>query len=162
MGAAGLALEPVGGTGLDDGEDLKAADLPAIALAAVVFFTANSTLARTAEALLQNHSIADHLKADLVFRAWSAGTLFALGPPVAVIASTGSTSSRCSRSRWPRCISRSTQASEMEHLALHDPLTALPNRALLLQATTRALRTPQRRRRRRPPCSWSTSTASAT
>ena len=33
----------------------------------------------------------------------------------------------------------SKQTSEMEHLALHDPLTALPNRALLLQAITRAL-----------------------
>ena len=33
----------------------------------------------------------------------------------------------------------SMQAGEMEHLALHDPLTSLPNRALLLQATARAL-----------------------
>ena len=29
----------------------------------------------------------------------------------------------------------SKQASEMEHLALHDPMTSLPNRALLLQRT---------------------------
>jgi diguanylate cyclase (GGDEF)-like protein len=33
----------------------------------------------------------------------------------------------------------SKQASEMEHLALHDPLTSLPNRALLLQRTDEAL-----------------------
>jgi diguanylate cyclase (GGDEF)-like protein len=36
----------------------------------------------------------------------------------------------------------SKQTSEMEHLALHDPLTGLPNRALLLQAIVRALGAP--------------------
>ena len=59
--AAGLALELAGGTGLGDGERPPAADLPAIALAAAVFFAANSTLPRTAEALLQKASIAEHL-----------------------------------------------------------------------------------------------------
>ena len=138
--AAGLALEAVGGTGLDNGEDLKAADLPAIALAAGVFFIVNSTLARTAEALLQDTPIWAHNKADLAFRAWSAGTLFALGLPVAVIAM-----------HWlylvpllalpMAAVHRAVmQASAMEHLALHDPLTELPNRALLLQAAERALR----------------------
>jgi diguanylate cyclase (GGDEF)-like protein len=138
--AAGLVLEAVGGTGLDNGEDLKAADLPAIALAAGVFFIVNSTLARTAEALLQDTSIVGHNIADLAFRAWSAGTLFALGLPVAVIAT-----------HWlylvpllalpMAAVHRAVmQASAMEHLALHDPLTGLPNRALLLQVTERALR----------------------
>jgi diguanylate cyclase (GGDEF)-like protein len=136
---AGLVLEAVGGTGLDDGVDLKAADLPAIALGAGVFFIVNSTLARTAEALLQDTSIWEHNKADLAFRAWSAGTLFALGLPVAVIAM-----------HWlylvpllalpMAAVHRAVmQASAMEHLALHDPLTGLPNRALLLQAAERAL-----------------------
>jgi diguanylate cyclase (GGDEF)-like protein len=137
--AAGLVLDAVGGTGLESGEDLKAADLPAIALAAVVFFIVNPTLVRTAEALLENSSIAEHLRGDLVFRAWSAGTLFALGPPVAVIAT-----------NWLYLVPllilpmaavhrASRQASEMEHLALHDTLTGLPNRALLLQTAARAL-----------------------
>jgi diguanylate cyclase (GGDEF)-like protein len=137
--AAGLALEAVGGSGLTNGDDLQAADLPPIALAAVVFFIVNSTLVRTAEALLENTSIADHLRADLLFRTWSAGTLFAIGLPVAVVSM-----------HWlylvpllalpMAAVHRAlVQASEMEHLALHDPLTGLPNRALLLQATGRAL-----------------------
>ena len=139
---AGLALDLAGNTGLRDGTDLTASDLPAIALAAVVFFAANSTLVSTAEALLQKSSIADHLRADLVFRSWSAATLFALGPPVAVIAE-----------HWLYLVPlltlpmaavhlASKQTSEMEHLALHDPLTGLPNRALLLQAISRALGAP--------------------
>jgi diguanylate cyclase (GGDEF)-like protein len=137
--AAGLVLEAVGGTSLENGDDLQAADLPAIALAAVVFFIVNSTLVRSAEALLQNSSIADHLRGDLIFRTWSAGTLFALGLPVAVISM-----------HWLYLVPllalpmaavhrASKQASEMEHLALHDRLTGLPNRALLLQATERLL-----------------------
>jgi diguanylate cyclase (GGDEF)-like protein len=140
---AGIALDLAGGAGLRDGTDLSASDLPAIALAAVVFFAANSSLVRTAEALLEKSSIAEHLRADLVFRGWSAGTLFALGPPVAVVAE-----------HWLYLVPlltlpmaavhlASKQTSEMEHLALHDTLTALPNRALLLQATARALNSPQ-------------------
>jgi diguanylate cyclase (GGDEF)-like protein len=137
--AAGLALDLAGNTGLRDGTDLTAGDLPAIALAAVVFFAANSTLPRTAEALLQKSSIGDHLRGDLVFRGWSAATLFALGPPVAVIAE-----------HWLYLVPlltlpmaavhlASRQVSEMEHAALHDSLTALPNRTLLLQDTAGAL-----------------------
>ena len=136
---AGLALEAMGGTGLGNGDDLQASDLPAMAVAAVVFFIANSPLVRTAEALLMNTSIAGHLRGDLLFRSWSAGTLFALGPPVAVISM-----------HWLYLVPllmlpmaavhrASKQASEMEHLALHDRLTGLPNRTLLLQATAQAL-----------------------
>jgi diguanylate cyclase (GGDEF)-like protein len=136
---AGLALEAVGGTGLSDGDEFQAADIPAVVLAAFVFFAANSMFTRTGEALLQNSSIAAHLRADLWFRTWSAATLFALGPPVAVIAM-----------HWLYLVPllalpmaavhlAARQASLMEHLALHDALTGLPNRTLLLQATDRAL-----------------------
>ena len=137
--AAGLVFEALGGTGLGGPEGLQASDLPAIAVCALVFFVANSLLARTAEALLQQTGIGDHLLGDLLFRSWSNATLFALGPPVAVIAE-----------HWLYLVPvlalpmaavhrASKQASEMEHLALHDPMTSLPNRALLLQRTEQAL-----------------------
>ena len=103
--AAGLALDLAGGTGLRDGSDLTAGDLPAIALAAVVFFATNTTLPRTAEAMLQKSSISEHLRGDLIFRSWSAGTLFALGPPVAVIAEHWLYLVPLSLSRWPRSTS---------------------------------------------------------
>ena len=137
--AAGLALEAVGGTDLGRGEEFRAADLLPIAFAAAVFFVANSTLVRTAEALLQKGSIRDHLRADLLFRSWSAGTLFALGPPVAVIAADWLYLVPLLTLPMAAVHRASKQASEMEHLALHDRLTALPNRVLLLQAASRAL-----------------------
>jgi diguanylate cyclase (GGDEF)-like protein len=137
--AAGLALEAVGGTGLGNGDELQAADLPAMVLAALVFFAANSTIVRTAEALLQNSSIADHLRGDLLFRSWSAGTLFALGPPVAVIAEQWLYLLPLLTLPMAAVHRASKQASEMEHLALHDSLTSLPNRTMLLQSTERAL-----------------------
>jgi diguanylate cyclase (GGDEF)-like protein len=137
--AAGIALEAVGGTDLGDGQAFRAADLLPIAFAAAVFFVANSTLVRTAEALLQKASIRDHLRGDLLFRSWSAGTLFALGPPVAVIAQEWLYLVPLLTLPMAAVHRASKQASEMEHLALHDSLTTLPNRTFLLQATARAL-----------------------
>jgi hypothetical protein len=51
--AAGAVFEALGGTGLGGPEGLQASDLPAIVASAFVFFVANSSLVRTAEALLQ-------------------------------------------------------------------------------------------------------------
>jgi diguanylate cyclase (GGDEF)-like protein len=136
---AGLVLDAVGGTDLGRGDELRAADLPAIAIAAIVFFAANSTLVRTAEALLEKNSISDHLRDDLLFRSWSAATLFALGPPVAVIAENWLYLVPLLMLPMAAVHRASKQVGEMEHLALHDPLTSLPNRVLLLQKTAHAI-----------------------
>jgi diguanylate cyclase (GGDEF)-like protein len=137
--AAGLVFEALGGTGLGGPEGLQASDLPAIAVCALVFFVVNSILARTAEALLQQTGIGDHLVADLLFRSWSNATLFALGPPVAVIAENWLYLVPVLALPMAAVHRASKQASEMEHLALHDPMTSLPNRSLLLQRTEQAL-----------------------
>ena len=139
-GAAGAALELAGGTSLADGGALQASDLPAIAAAATVFFAVNSTLTRTAEALLQQTPIGAHLRADLGFRTWSAATLFALGPPVAVIAQDWLYLVPALALPMAAVHRASRQASEMERLALYDPLTSLPNRALLADRARRAIR----------------------
>jgi diguanylate cyclase (GGDEF)-like protein len=138
--AAGAVLELAGGTGLSSGVPLAAADLPVIVAAALAFFVANSTLVRTAEALLQRSSIPAHLREDLLFRGWSAATLFALGPPVAVIAEDWLYLVPALALPMAAVHRASKQASEMEHLALHDTLTSLPNRTLLRQRAADALR----------------------
>ena len=156
---AGAVFEAMGGAGFGDPGGLAASDLPAIAVCAVVFFVANSTLVRTAEALLQRIPIGAHLLGDLLFRSWSAGTLFALGPPVAVIADNWLYLVPTLALPMAAVHRASKQASEMEHLALHDPMTSLPNRALLLQRTDDA---PSARRAGDRRCSASASTASRT
>jgi diguanylate cyclase (GGDEF)-like protein len=137
--AAGAVFEAMGGSGLGGPEGLMASDLPAIAVCALVFFVVNSTIVRTAEALLQQTGIGSHLLGDLLFRSWSAATLFALGPPVAVIAENWLYLVPVLALPMAAVHRASKQASEMEHLALHDPMTSLPNRALLLQRTDQAL-----------------------
>jgi diguanylate cyclase (GGDEF)-like protein len=137
--AAGAVLEALGGTGLGGPEGLQASDLPAIAVCALVFFVVNSTIVRTAEALLQQTRIGDHLLGDLLFRSWSNATLFALGPPVAVIADNWLYLVPALALPMAAVHRAAKQASEMEHLALHDPMTSLPNRSLLLQRTDQAL-----------------------
>jgi diguanylate cyclase (GGDEF)-like protein len=138
--AAGLVLDLAGGTGLSSGESLEFEELPAIALSAVVFFAVNSTLVRSAEALQQHLAIAKHLVGDLLFRSWSAGTLFVLGPPVAVVAESWLYLVPALALPMAAVHVASQQASAMERLALYDPLTSLPNRSLLSQRAAQAVR----------------------
>ena len=140
--AAGAVLDLLGGSGLGGAEGLQPEDLPAIAASAAVFFAVNSTFTRSGEALLQQTSIVGHLRADLLFRSWSAATLFALGPPVAVIAEEWLYLVPALALPMAAVHRASRQASEMEYLALHDPLTSLPNRALLTQRAAQAIRRP--------------------
>ena len=137
---AGVALDAMGGTGLSQGEGLEASELPAVAVAAIVFFALNSTIVRVAEALQQSLPMFQHLVADLLFRSWSAGTLFVLGPPVAVVAENWLYLVPALALPMAAVHVASQQASAMERLALYDGLTGLPNRSLLSQRTTQALR----------------------
>ena len=137
---AGVALDAMGGTGLSQGEGLEASELPAVAVAAIVFFALNSTIVRVAEALQQSLPMFQHLVADLLFRSWSAGTLFVLGPPVAVVAENWLYLVPALALPMAAVHVASQQASAMERLALYDTLTGLPNRSLLSQRTAQALR----------------------
>ncbi len=138
---AGAVLDLLGGTGLSSGGDsLQADELPAITASAVAFFLVNSSLVRTAEALQMEIAVRGHLIADLLFRSWSAGTLFVLGPPVAVIAENWLYLVPVLALPMAAIHVASQQASEMERLALYDSLTSLPNRALLSEHVAQAVR----------------------
>jgi len=138
--AAGAVFEALGGTGLGTAEGLHASDLSAIAGGALVFFVVNSTIVRTAEALLQAGGRRSRsASATWYSEAGRAATLFALGLPVAVVAENWLYLVPVLALPMAAVHIASRQASEMEHLALHDPMTSLPNRALFLQRIDQAL-----------------------
>jgi len=124
---------------------VHAATLPAILLGAFACLAINHLLAGSAAALLAGLSVAPYLRDDLAFQAWTAGCIIALTP--GVIASADATLALIPFAFVPMlAIFGGREASISAHRTLHDPLTELPNRALLTQSLDGALQTAARAR----------------
>ncbi|MDP9436700.1 MAG: EAL domain-containing protein [Actinomycetota bacterium] len=113
--------------------------LPAFA-AGVVFFVVNHALVGTAVALWSGDRVLPHLLDDIRFQASINGVLVCLAPAVLVV-------SEFSLLLLPvlvlpvAAVRKSAKlATQRDHDALHDPLTGLPNRALLHLDAETALR----------------------
>ncbi|MDQ1711138.1 MAG: hypothetical protein QOE45_588 [Frankiaceae bacterium] len=133
-GAASLVLVAMGHTGAPNAPmTITGADLPAIALAGLAYVVCDNVLASRATALQCGERLWHVIRADAAHQALTTGALLALSPLVVVVLER-------SIALLPLlllplfAVYRNASASlQREHEALHDTLTGLPNRRLLLR-----------------------------
>jgi len=138
LGAAGFAMHVLSGVPRAGEHHFLTSDMPAILVAAVVYFVVNNVLAGTALALAQKAHVGEYLLHDLAFQATTAGVLLVLAPIVVVCAE---------RSLWMvplfalpmAAVYTSTSIALEKHQALHDALTDLPNRRLFRDRVNQAV-----------------------
>jgi diguanylate cyclase (GGDEF)-like protein len=115
------------------------ANAPGIAIAAGVYFLSNNILAGIAPALAKREPIFHYLTGDLAFQALTAGIFLSLAPIVVVTAHFQILMVAFLALPMIAIYRGGRDAVLMEHRALHDSLTELPNRALLMERLERAL-----------------------
>ena len=137
---AGEVLARLGyAPGLERMTSPQGGDLPAIAVAALVFYAVNNGLVWVAVAFFEEQPLWQVVREDWLYQLVVSAALLALSPLVAVVMA----------ERWPLlplfvlplfAIYRNAAVSrEREHQSLHDALTGLANRKLLLRLTETAL-----------------------
>jgi diguanylate cyclase (GGDEF)-like protein len=141
---AGLVIALIVGHPLP-GMVYSAPQIPAILLAAAVFFFLNSVLARSAVALSQGIPVVPYLHKDVLFRGWTTVMLAGLAPAVTSVA-------RLDLALVPLIVlpmaaihRAAREAARNEHLAQHDGLTGLVNRVLFLDRVSQAIAVARRK-----------------
>jgi diguanylate cyclase (GGDEF)-like protein len=112
---------------------LSGANIAAVLGAGVVLFVANHLLACTGGALLADLPIVRYLRDDLVFQAWTAGSLIAFAPAVVTAADQSVALVPVLFLPMLAIYIGGRQAASNGHRAYHDQLTELPNRAFFTE-----------------------------
>jgi diguanylate cyclase (GGDEF)-like protein len=138
--AAGMVLSALSDVPAPTQPHFAPADVPAILLAGAVFFFTNNALAGVASALADQDSLLRHLWDDFRFQASAAAVLLGLSPVVIVSADFSPLLILMLVLPVAAVYLGGWQAALNDHQALHDPLTALPNRTFFAVRAEQAMR----------------------
>ena len=137
--AAGvLALMGSGATPADPLR-ITGADLPAIALAGVAFFLVNDVLVSQAIAFHSDRGLWRVFRTDLAYQGLTTAALLGLSPVVVVVLERSVAILPLLLLPLFAVYKNASVSAEREHQALHDTLTGLPNRKLLLSKVSAAI-----------------------
>ncbi|HEX8002134.1 MAG TPA: EAL domain-containing protein [Mycobacteriales bacterium] len=133
-GAAAAALRALGhNASAGSPLPITGADLPAIALAGLVFFVCNDVFVGVAIALHADEPVWKTIRSDLAYQGLTTAALLALSPLVVVVLDRSVGLLPLLLLPLFAVYKNASVSLEREHQALHDTLTGLPNRKLLLQ-----------------------------
>jgi diguanylate cyclase (GGDEF)-like protein len=108
-------------------------ELPAVVLAGALFFLANNALVSIAVWLHDHTSLRETFFDNWGYHVFSTGALLGLGPIVVVVMAQGPALVPLLVLPLFAVYATAAMSLERERQALHDPLTGLPNRKLLIQ-----------------------------
>ena len=118
---------------------ITGADLPAIALAGFAFFVCNDVLVSQAIAFHSGRRLWPVLRGDLAYQGLTTAALLALSPVVVVVLERSVGLVPLLLLPLFAVYKNASLSAEREHQALHDTLTGLPNRKLLLHKLNAAI-----------------------